>query len=240
MRKDETMNNPPRFPSDSQNWGDQGNGTQNDPYTGQNNPYGDGPRRDNPQMTRNFGRNRHRGSGCYILLMILFIVGVVAVSMIWSFAPGLFTQIQIPGLPNSHTSSVTLPVSANDHPIIIIYSDVSNNSQFVQNDVAPLHIHKGSDQKIQLTATGLSTNQQTYQNSSQVTYKQTTDRAITIIRVGSQYRGTIDIALPASSDINAHTNASSITVDGLSGQMDLNTLNGAITVDNSTSGASSS
>ncbi len=153
-------------------------------------------------------RRRGRRWGCLGILILIVIAAVVFVLL----RPGSSGLI--------HMGPTVIPVGSN--PTLVVES--------VSNPHTQLHIHAGANN-------GQITIQQPpsqFVLGGAVNYQETKDHQIVIYDLDLNVSGTFDITVPAH--INLKVNASEVdtTVDGITGQMHLETLSGTLTVKNDT------
>jgi Putative adhesin len=222
--------------------------TTQDLYKNSETPYYSPPPSNNPAYASYRGPERRLRPGwrrIFILLLVcLLILGVLF------FIPGIGTSLQNTWRTITHTqtsssgpiqsasssSGNTTVLTVTEHPTLIIDSQVANTDEFSYKDVAPIHIHVGtSDTKITLQAVNIISSKNSAQTpDNNLIYEQTQAGTTTILHIGTQYQGNIDIAVPTTTDLRLTTSSSSINVNGVTGQMVLTTSDAPINITNST------
>lgn len=171
--------------------------------------YGNGgmPYMGNGQVGRRFGNRRGRGClGCLTSLVIIAIVFVVLdAGFGLSFHWGP-TAIQVGASPTLILESV-----ANAHATIYIHAG-GDNGQIVIQPVRPLNIPLGLAEQ----------------------YQESSDHRTVIYDLGINTGGLYNITVPAHITLRINTNDAALLVDGITGQMHLETNSGSLTVKNST------
>ncbi len=158
------------------------------------------------QPGKRFSRRRRGCLGCLVpLLILLAISGLLTLGCGLAFHWGP-TTIQVGANPTLLLESVSNPDSQ-----IFIHAG-TNNGQISIQPVRPLNL-----------PIGLAEN-----------YQETGDHRTVIYDLGSNVSGTFDITVPAQTNLKIDTNNASLLVNGITGQMHLETNSGTLIVKNST------
>lgn len=153
-------------------------------------------------------RRRSRSSGCLgclaPLLFILIVLVLLSFGFGWTLQWGA-TVIQVGANPTLVIESVHAP-----HTQIYIHTN-GKDGQIAIQPVRPLNL-----------PVGLAEN-----------YQETKDRQTVIYNLGTGISGVVDITVPTHTNLKIDSNDASILVNGITGQMHLETLSGLIIVKNS-------
>lgn len=161
-----------------------------------------------PYMGGQPGRRvRRRGClGCLVPLVV-----ILAIFALFNFGFGLTfhwgpTVIQVSANPTLVLASIHNP-----HSTIHIHAG-GNNGQIVIQPIRPLNLPFGLAES----------------------YQQTSDHQTVIYDLGSDVAGVFDITVPAQTNLKLDANDASLLVDGITGQMHLETNSGTLIVNQST------
>jgi hypothetical protein len=157
-------------------------------------------------------RNSGCRIGCLFLLVLIFSLLGLA---IWR---GFFPFVHIG--PKS--------ISVGNSPVILINNEAYNRNSLRRSDPAPVRIHAGSmPDVVKISASNIP-----FVGAFPISYRQSLDRLVTVIKVDSGYRGSIDITVPQGASIKYDSHESGIAIDGLTGRVAINVYKGHIHVSN--------
>jgi hypothetical protein len=122
---------------------------------------------------------------------------------------------------------VTLPVTS--HPTVII-----------ENDAGFIHVKAGSTSSQVTLQLGQVSNGNNGSASGTLPYIETDDHSTIVLTLSPPGGSDLTVTVPATTDLKLYTNDKAITVDGVSGQMNLLSNSGSVTVTNSTINTASS
>lgn len=163
----------------------------------------------NPYFRRRSTRRRGPRLGClitFVVLAALLFISYTTFAHSWPiFGP------------------TTITVSA--HPTLII-----NSQRYEKIDLPTIHIHTGTDANkiiLQVISPG---NVPLPWNFGIDGFQQNSDSSIIIIDGDPVGGRTLDVTVPADTDLKLHTNSANINVTGVTGQMTLTANDGSITL----------
>lgn len=163
----------------------------------------------NPYFRRRSTRRRGPRLGCLITLVVLaalLFISYTTFAHSWPiFGP------------------TTITVSA--HPTLII-----NSQRYEKIDLPTIHIHTGTDANkiiLQVISPGNITLPWNFGIDG---FQQNSDSSIIIIDGDPVGGRTLDVTVPADTDLKLHTNSANINVTGVTGQMTLTANDGSITL----------
>ncbi len=164
-------------------------------------------------LQRNRFRSRRRGCCLPTVLITLIVIAILAVT---GFSNGWMTNLL-------HTGPVTLKVS--DHPKLIV-----RDTKYVQaySPTPSIAVHSSKN----TTSMRIETTNR-WLLSDPLSYQQSHNGDTTIVTVGSQYEGRVDITVPINTDLTIDTNSATIDITQVTGQMILQSNSGSITVKDS-------
>ncbi len=133
--------------------------------------------------------------------------------------------------PQSSTSGKAEQMQANGQATLTV---TAHPTVIIENDAGFIHVKAGgADNKITLQL-GSSTNSSNGSGNASLPYTETSDSSTFIFALGPPYGSDLTVTVPATSDLKLYTNDKDITVDSISGQMDLVSNTGSVTVTHST------
>jgi Putative adhesin len=163
----------------------------------------------NPYFRRRSTRRRGPRLGClitFVVLAALLFISYTTFAHSWPiFGP------------------TTITVSA--HPTLII-----NSQRYEKIDLPTIHIHTGTDANkiiLQVISPGNITLPWNFGIDG---FQQNSDSSIIIIDGDPVGGRTLDVTVPADTDLKLHTNSANINVTGVTGQMTLTANDGSITL----------
>lgn len=178
-------------------------------------PFSDGSPYDSPyggagpMPSMGGQRTRRRGRGCLGCLGSLVLLVVLFALISYGFGLTFHwgpTTIQVGSNPTLVVESVSNP-----HSQLFIHAGPTNG-QIVIQPVRPLNFPFGLAER----------------------YWETNDQQTVIYDLGINASGTFDITVPAQTNLKVDTNNAALLVDGITGQMHLETNSGNLIVKNST------
>jgi hypothetical protein len=116
-----------------------------------------------------------------------------------------------------------LTLSVTSHPTVII-----------ENDAGFIHVKTGSASNMVTLQLGQSSNGSSNSGNGTIPYTETSDHSTIILSLSPPDGSDLTVTVPATSDLKLHTNDGEIMVDGVSGQMNLVSNTGSVTVTHST------
>lgn len=162
-------------------------------------------------------RRRRSGYGIGLVLVLVLIVslGIAA----WS---GL-----LPVQNLLHNGPITITTS--NAPTLIISNDASNSNSLIQRDAAPIHIIGSSIRgRVIIQATNIP-----LIGFPLLSYRQTSDHAVTFLHVDYHYSGIIAITVPRDVSIRLDSYGNGAEISGVTGRLVFTTYTGNIHVSNS-------
>lgn len=187
---------------------------------------------DYPTLEQQHFQPRRRGPRLGILLiMLLLLIGGGIGSLLFLSHSRSATQ--------SRSTSTTNPITSNPNPSATgqtILTVTTHPTIVIENDTGSIRVHAGtgSDKVIlQSSKSGSTTGSTTILS---IPYTETSDQSTIVISLSASNANgyNLDVTVPATSDLKLYTNESNIFVNGVKGQMNLDTNSGAITVSYST------
>lgn len=163
-------------------------------------------------------RQRVRGCSCLITTLLLL---VVAGGLVW---------FELPPIRDLFHTGAPLTISVPTSSTLLIHNDARNNSELLPREAAHIHIHAGkSDNEVLIQATNIPT-----VGVSLINYRQNQDHTLTFIDIDRTYKGSIEITVPARTNIQLDSYENGADLAGLAGRLVLNTYKGNIHISRTT------
>jgi hypothetical protein len=104
----------------------------------------------------------------------------------------------------------------------------------IENDAGFIHVKVGSASNMVTLQLGQSSNGSSNSGNGTIPYTETSDHSTIILSLSPPDGSDLTVTVPATSDLKLYTNDGEIMVDGVSGQMNLVSNTGSVTVTHST------
>jgi Putative adhesin len=180
---------------------------------------------------QHFQPKRRRPRLGIMLVMLLLLISAGIGGMLFISHSRSTTQ--------SRSTSTTNPITSNSNPSAsgqITLSVTAHPTIVIENDTGSIRVHAGtgSDKVILQSSKSGSTTGSTAIPS--IPYTETSDHSTIVISLSASNANgyNLDVTVPVTSDLKLYTNESNIFVNGVKGQMNLDTNSGTITVSYST------
>lgn len=162
----------------------------------------------------------------------LWIVLVLAVLLlIGGGVAGFFLLRTMHGTPQTRSNSNGTSAQVQAHGQLTL-SVTSHPTVIIENDAGFIHVKAGSSSDVVTLQLGQSPNSSS--GSGTIPYTETSDHSTIILSLSPPDGSDLTVTVPATSDLKLYTNDGEIMVDGVSGQMNLVSNTGSVTVTHST------